>query len=138
MRVRTRLSLFPVKRTIRPISPHARQLRADSTDAERAIWNAVRGRRLGGFKFKQQWTIGPFVVDFRCWERRLVVEIDGGQHGEKRDRRSMEWLEAQGYRVVRFWNNDVITNLEGVLQVLHNALTSHPHPGPLPRAGVGG
>jgi very-short-patch-repair endonuclease len=126
-----------MKRKIRRINPHAKQLRKEMTDAERAVWNAVRGRRLEGFKFKSQWSLGPFVVDFCCWERRLVVEIDGGQHNEEVDRRRTEWLEEKGYRVIRFWNNDVLTNLEGVLQAILLALTSDPHPGPLPRAGEG-
>ena len=126
-----------MKRKIRRINPHAKHLRKEMTDAERAVWNAVRGRRLEGFKFKSQWSLGPFVVDFCCWERRLVVEIDGGQHNEEVDRQRTEWLEEKGYRVIRFWNNDVLTNLEGVLQAILLALTSDPHPGPLPRAGEG-
>ena len=90
----------------------------------------MRARRLGGFKFKSQHTLGPFVADFCCWERRLVVEIDGGQHTEESDRARTEWLERKGYRVIRFWNNDVLTNLDGVLQTILEALSSNPHPGP--------
>ena len=107
------------------------------TDAERAIWYAVRDRRLEGFKFKRQWTLGPFIVDFCCWERRLIVEIDGSQHNEEADRRRTEQLEKMGYRVIRFWNNEVLTNLDGVLEAIVIALTSDPHPCPLPRAGEG-
>jgi very-short-patch-repair endonuclease len=122
---------------IRQINPHAKRLRQDMTDAERAIWFAVRDRRLEGFKFKRQWTLGPFIVDFCCWERRLIVELDGGQHTEEGDRKRTEWLERKGYRVIRFWNNDVLTNLDGVLEAIVIALTSDPHPGPLPQAGEG-
>ncbi|HEY0027941.1 MAG TPA: DUF559 domain-containing protein [Allosphingosinicella sp.] len=121
----------------RRISPHASRLRREMTDAERALWNEVRGRRLAGYKFKSQWTLGAHVADFCCWERRLIVEVDGGQHGEEKDAARTAALEAMGYRVIRFWNNDVLTNMDGVLQTLLAALESHPHPGPLPQAGEG-
>ena len=110
---------------------------------EQRFWLAVRDRRLGGFKFRRQATIGPFVVDFLCVERRLIVELDGGQHGDKADRRRQAWLEAQGYRVLRFWNNEVLGNWEGVLEVVLSALMEapaasvEPSPNPLPRAGEG-
>jgi very-short-patch-repair endonuclease len=127
--------------TIRTINPHARRLRQNMTDAERAMWFRLRDRRLDGFKFKRQWTIGPFVVDFCCAEAKLVVEVDGGQHGEVRDKARTEWLNAQGYRVRRFWNNDVPTNMDGVLTVLsgdlHRGAEADPHPSPLPLAGEG-
>ena len=107
------------------------------TDAERRIWAQVRGRRFGGFKFKRQWSLGPYVVDFCCIDRKLVVEIDGGQHSEARDVRRTKAFEAMGYRVVRFWNNDVFGNLEGVLTNLLAELETGPRPGPLPQAGEG-
>lgn len=107
------------------------------TDAERALWQGLRGRRLEGRKFKRQWTLGPYVVDFCCWEAKLVVEVDGGQHNEEDDARRTAWLERQGYRVIRFWNNDVLTNLEGVLHTILLALRTHPHPNPLRQAGEG-
>jgi very-short-patch-repair endonuclease len=122
---------------IRSISPHARPLRRNMTDAERALWAELRGRRLQDCKFKRQWTLGRFVVDFCCIEQRLIVEVDGGQHSEERDAGRTRWLESEGYRVLRFWNHDVLTNMDGVLQTIVNALTSHPHPGPLPLAGEG-
>jgi very-short-patch-repair endonuclease len=106
------------------------------TDAERILWQEVRGRRPAGFKFKRQWTLGPSVVDFCCWEQRLVVEVDGGQHSPERDQARTEWLRREGYRVRRFWNNDIIGNLDGVLAELLAELT-HPHPNPLPQAGEG-
>lgn len=100
------------------------------------MWLQLRGRRLAGHKFKRQWTIGQYVVDFCCIEQKLVVEIDGGQHSQEGDAPRTRALEALGYRVVRFWNNDVSENLEGVLTVLVDELTP-PHPSPLPRAGEG-
>ncbi|HEY6916715.1 MAG TPA: endonuclease domain-containing protein [Allosphingosinicella sp.] len=107
------------------------------TDAEQIIWQALRNRHLLGFKFRRQWTLGFYVVDFFCCETRLVVEIDGGQHTAVADGARTAWLEAQGCRVLRFWNSDVMKNLEGVLQVIAQALENHPHPNPLPRAGEG-
>ena len=122
---------------MRSISPHARPLRRNMTDAERALWEELRGRRLQGFKFKRQWTLGPYVVDFCCIEQRLVVEVDGGQHSEERDADRTAWLAGQDYRLIRFWNHDVLTNMDGVLQTIVLNLASHPHPGPLPPAGEG-
>ena len=111
--------MHPVRRQI---SPHAARLRRDMTDVERKLWLAVRDRRLGGFKFRRQVTIGPFIVDFLCVEARLIVEFDGGQHGEEVDARRTSYLEAQGYRVMRFWNNDLIDSFEGVLEAILRAL----------------
>ncbi|HEY0112775.1 MAG TPA: endonuclease domain-containing protein [Allosphingosinicella sp.] len=121
----------------RRISPHAPRLRQDSTDAEQRLWHELRGRRLEGHKFKRQWTLGPYVVDFCCWEQRLVVEVDGSQHSDEIDAPRTEWLNSRGYRVIRFWNNDVVTNMDGVLQTILAALKTHPHPNPLPQAGEG-
>ncbi len=88
------------------------------TDAEQRLWLHLRGRRLEGFKFKRQWTLGRYVVDFCCLEARLIVEVDGGQHNEEADAVRSAWLEAEGFRVRRFWNNDVVENLGGVLATL--------------------
>jgi very-short-patch-repair endonuclease len=106
----------------RTISPHAARLRREMTDAERALWSRLRDRRLQGFKFRSQWTLGRYVADFCCLQARLVVEVDGGQHDEKQDARRTAWLKAQGFRVIRFWNNDVLTNIDGVLEVILEAL----------------
>lgn len=107
------------------------------TEAEAPLWSQLRGRRLAGFNFKRQWTIGPFVVDFCCIERRLVIEADGGQHSEAGDASRAAWLEERGYRVVRFWNHDILGNMAEVLQRLLLELGSDPHPNPLPQAGEG-
>ena len=108
------------------------------TDAETVMWHRLRGRRLSGYKFKRQWTLGNFVVDFCCSEAKLVIEIDGGQHTPERDRAQTSWLESQGFQVRRFWNDEVLTNMDGVLTVvLHDLQTQTLTPTPLPRAGEG-
>jgi adenine-specific DNA-methyltransferase len=109
------------------------------TDADQALWFALRDRRLAGFKFKSQWSLGPFVADFCCLSARLVVEADGGQHDEVADAPRTAWLTAHGFRVLRFWNNDVLTNMDGVPQVILAELEKEqdPHPSPLPRTGEG-
>jgi very-short-patch-repair endonuclease len=104
----------------------AKQLRKNSTDAERALWRVLRSHQLGGYKFRRQQPLGPFVVDFVCLEARLVVEIDGGQHNEEEDKaydhRRSQWLHQDGFRVLRFWNHEVLTQLESVSEAISNAL----------------
>jgi very-short-patch-repair endonuclease len=102
----------------------ARHLRRRSADAEQRLWRHLRDRRLAGYKFRRQRPVGRFVADFICMERRLVVEVDGGQHDWKAaaDRRRTAALNASGYRVIRFWNSDVLGNTEGVLQRILEAL----------------
>ena len=126
----------------RTVSRHAAPLRRNATDAEQALWRELRARRLGGHKFRRQWTIGDYVVDFCCLESGLIVEADGGQHSPERDRSRTEFLNSRGFRVLRFWNNDVLQNMDGVLEVLLAALGGErgkvdPHPIPLPQAGEG-
>jgi very-short-patch-repair endonuclease len=97
----------------------ARALRTRMTNAERKLWFALRDRRSAGFKFRRQVPIDRFIADFICFEARLVVEVDGGQHAESlRDQWRDRWFAENGFRVVRFWNNEVLSNLEGVLTVL--------------------
>ncbi|MFT4026768.1 MAG: endonuclease domain-containing protein [Novosphingobium sp.] len=108
-------------------SRHARRLRRDMTPAERRLWHALRDRRFGGWKFRRQETIHPSIVDFVCIAARLIVEVDGGQHSEEADAKRTAALKAQGYRVIRFWNNEVLGNLEGVLIRLGEALGPPPH-----------
>src|SRR3954468_7526932 len=105
-----------------------RKLRGSQTDAERKLWFALRDRRLAGFKFVRQEAIGPLVVDFVCRERRLIVEVDGGQHAESANDLARDaYLERENYRVVRFWNNDVLTNREGVLSTILDSLNGVEH-----------
>jgi very-short-patch-repair endonuclease len=104
----------------------ARDLRQKFTDAEKALWMKLRNRQLEGVKFRRQQPIGSYIVDFVSFERKLVIEIDGGQHNEERtkerdEERTMR-LEERGYRVMRFWNNEVLTNAEGVLERIREAL----------------
>ena len=102
----------------RKISPHASRLRREATDAERLLWSKLRSRQLAGWKFRRQVTIEPYIVDFFCWDAALIVEVDGSQHNEVVDAERTVFLIAAGYRVVRFWNNDVLQNLDGVLEEL--------------------
>jgi len=100
----------------------ARELRRNMTDAERALWRELRGGALGG-RFRRQVPVGQYIVDFVCLEKHLIVEIDGGQHAERQsDQERDRWLESQGFRVLRFWNNEVLGNVRGVLEVLVEAL----------------
>lgn len=102
------------------IRQKAKQLRSNSTDAERNFWAHIRNRRLEGWKFRRQLPVGQYIVDFACPELRLIIEIDGGQHAEQviYDLSRTRFLQSKGYRVVRFWNNEVLGNIEGVLEAL--------------------
>ena len=101
----------------------ARTLRRTMTDAEQQLWHYLRNRAFVGFKFRRQHPIGPYVADFACVERRLVVELDGSQHLEStRDKCRDRWLESQGYRVLRFWNHEVFLEIDGVMEAVHSAL----------------
>ena len=99
--------------------PRARGLRRDQTETESVLWNALRGRRLGKAKFVRQHPIGQFIADFACRSLRLAIELDGGQHSENpADAVRTKVIEAHGYRVIRFWNNEVLQNLDGVLAAI--------------------
>jgi very-short-patch-repair endonuclease len=114
----------------------ARHLRRYQTDAERVLWFRLRDRRLNGLKFKRQVPIDRYVVDFCCAEARLIVELDGGQHATRDETNRTAILESMGYLVLRFWNNDVLQNTEGVLEEILNTVNRNPqeppHPVPLP------
>src|SRR5271166_1375595 len=103
----------------------ARELRSRMTDAERKLWFALRDRRFASFKFRRQAPIGPFIADFICHELRVVIEADGGQHSDSRsDQRRDDWFARNDFLVLRFWNNDVLSNREGVLTAILEALHS--------------
>ncbi|MBA3527126.1 MAG: DUF559 domain-containing protein [Sphingomonas sp.] len=127
--------------TIGQTSPHAQRLRRDSTDAENRLWRHLRNRNLGGFKFRRQVTIGEYVADFACVECRVVVEADGGHHSEERDAARTNRLSALGWRVIRFWNTEILRQTEGVLAAIltacHERQKAEPSPYPLPLAGEG-
>jgi very-short-patch-repair endonuclease len=117
----------------------ARRLRRHQTDAERYLWFKLRNGRLGGLKFRRQMSLNGFVVDFCCSDAKLVIELDGGQHDNQseRDSHRTKNLEMSGYFVLRFWNNDVLQNINGVLEEILSAanqqLFEPPHPTPLPQ-----
>lgn len=98
---------------------NAGRLRRDQTRAEQKLWSRLRDRRLSGYKFRRQVPLGRFIVDFSCYDARLVVELDGGQHAKAvqsmTDSERTAWLESRGFRVLRFWNNEVEENMDGVL-----------------------
>jgi very-short-patch-repair endonuclease len=119
----------------------ARQLRRRQTEAEKLLWSHLRARRLGGYKFRRQHPVGPYIVDFYCEAARLVVEVDGGGHNEPRqrvyDQRRTMSLEELGLRVMRFWNNEVLVHTEAVLEAILSALDNVPSPGLRPTSPVG-
>lgn len=106
------------------LQKRARYLRKTSTDTEKHLWYHIRGRRLGQYKFKRQVPIGNYIVDFVCSWKKLIVELDGGQHAETvhYDQKRTTFLESQGYKVLRFWNNEVLTETENVLDVILHEL----------------
>jgi very-short-patch-repair endonuclease len=109
----------------------AKAMRAAPTDAERHLWQILRGKRLSGYKFKRQQRIGTFIADFVCFGGRLIIEADGGQHSQDADGRRDAYLAGQGFRILRFWNNDILNNEEGVAQSILDALST-PLPNPSP------
>ena len=106
---------------------HARILQKNDTEAERRLWEALRNRRLGNFKFIRQLSIGPYIVDFACRDCKLIVEVDGATHGTDAevnyDERRSTYLREQGYRILRFWNNDIFVGLSEVCDAILLALT---------------
>jgi very-short-patch-repair endonuclease len=130
----------PLSRERERARVRARSLRTTPTDAESLLWYHLRDRRLADHKFRRQRAIGPYFADFACLEAKLIVELDGGQHVEaaQYDEDRTRLMEAQGYRVLRFWNNEVLTQTEAVRErILQVLLEGGPHPSPLPQAGEG-
>ena len=112
-------------------------MRRQPTGAEAALWKLLRNGRLQSHKFKRQQPAGEFIVDFVCLASRIIVEVDGGQHSHSVDAARTAWLETQGFLIVRFWNNEVLTNIEGVYETISRALRDNPSPQPLSRKGRG-
>jgi very-short-patch-repair endonuclease len=112
------------------LASHAKQLRKSSTEAERVLWHSLRARQIEGLKFRRQQPIGGHIVDFACLEKALVIEVDGGQHGEdaqaEKDGARDRWLESEGFTVLRFWNHDVLSNTEGVLETIRRVCLDGP------------
>ena len=106
------------------------------TDAEQLLWRHLRAKYFCSLKFRRQQPIGPYIVDFVCFEKKIIVELDGGQHAlpeeVRKDGKRDQWFEAQGYKVLRFWDNEVLTNTQGVLEVIWRHCLDHPPLNPLP------
>ncbi len=115
----------------------AKQLRRNMTDAEKLLWYHLRGHRFAGVKFKRQQPLGKYIVDFVCFESRLVIEVDGGQHlDNSEDHQRDDWLRDQGFVVLRFWNNEVLVETESVLEKIYQTITPSPQPSPARGEGV--
>jgi very-short-patch-repair endonuclease len=111
------------------IRDRARSLRSAPSDAEQRLWSRLRDRRLEGLKFVRQYAIGPYFADFVCRDAMLVIELDGGQHAESaHDERRTKYLNQKGYSVLRFWNNEVLGDTDGVLDALLRTLRNGPSP----------
>lgn len=117
----------------------ARTLRRNQTDLERRLWYILRGRRFHAYKFRRQQPIGPYIADFVCFERKLIIELDGSQHAKPEnvaaDGARTAFLERQGFRVLRFWNLDFLKNRDGVLWSIDLALERNLSPAPNPSSG---
>ena len=109
----------------------ARKLRQRSTDAERMLWKHLCAHRMAGYKFRRQVVIEPYIVDFICLDARLIVEADGGQHLEQAedDLKRSAFLQSRGYKVIRFWNDEILTDTHIVLERIYNNLIAVPSPG---------
>lgn len=104
----------------------AKQMRRQPTEAERRIWSIVRAGRMAGAKFKRQEQIGDYIVDFVAFKHRLIIEADGSQHSEcPKDAIRDEWLKAQGFRVLRFWNNDILSDTDAVAEAIFSAVSAN-------------
>jgi very-short-patch-repair endonuclease len=122
----------------RQISPHASSLRRDATEVERRLWAVLRNRQIEGAKFRRRATLGAYVVDFLCIEAMLIIELDGGQHSPDADAPRSAWLASRGYGLLRFWNHEVVENIEGVVLTIMNALKKKTLTQPSPaKAGEG-
>ena len=118
------------------LTPLAKILRMQTTDTEQLIWRHLRAKRFAGLKFKRQQPIGNYIVDFVCFGKKLIVELDGGQHAlpveTEKDIKRDQWFEGQGYKVLRFWDNEVLTNTQEVLEIIWTHCAHHPPLNPLP------
>ncbi len=122
----------------RELTKLAKGLRKRSTDVEHLLWHRLRAGRFDGMKFRRQHPIGQYIVDFICLERKLIIELDGGQHTLPdeilKDRKRDAWLEKEGYTVMRFWDNEVLTNTSGILEAIRERLRT-PSPQSPPHKG---
>ena len=119
------------------IRARARGLRKNPTKAEKLLWSQLRFWQVDGYKFRRQQPLGKYIVDFVCLEKKLIIELDGGQHAEQVEYDSTRdgWLAAHGFRIIRFWNNDVLKNSDGVKQEILTTLQGTPFLNPSPQGG---
>ena len=118
----------------------ARTLRKNLTDAEQCLWRRINRRQIDGAKFRRQQPIGQYIVDFVCFERQIILEIDGGHHAlqHAKDEQRSRWLETQGFCILRFWNNEVLAETEAVVQAIYQLViqrATSPHPSLPPQGG---
>ena len=120
-----------------PTRSRARQLRRSPTDVERLLWRRLRFWQVDGYKFRRQQPLGNYIVDFVCLQKKVVIEVDGGQHAQEmnHDAERDAWLHAQGFIILRFWNNDVLKNIDGVMEMIVKSLQSTPYLNPSPQGG---
>jgi len=119
---------------------YARRLRKDITDTENEMWKHLRNRHLMGMKFRRQYPIGKYILDFACVEKKVGIELDGGQHAimQAKDRERDLFLKDKGYSIIRVWNNESLKNTEAILgYIVYELNKKRPHPDPLPQAGEG-
>jgi very-short-patch-repair endonuclease len=111
-------------RLIKRLTDVSKKLRRQSTEAEKRLWSRLRAKQMEAFKFRRQQQIGNYIADFVCFEKGLIIELDGGQHAidMERDKQRDDWLKSEGFEVVRFWNTDLFENIEGVLEAIRMRL----------------
>ena len=125
-------------RRIAKLRGQSKQMRSGQTDAEHRLWQLLRAHRFAGYKFRRQVPVDFYVADFLCFAKRLIIELDGGQHaGSARDERRDAYLRGQGFRILRIWNNELFINEEGVMETILSALQTPPLPNPSPARGEG-
>jgi very-short-patch-repair endonuclease len=116
----------------KPLRSIAKHLRKRGTDAEKLLWNRLRAKQMNGLRFRRQEPVGQYIADFLCYEVRMVIEMDGGQHAERKlfDKERDDRIVSQGFRVLRFWDNEVLTNIGGVLERIREQISPSPSPSP--------
>ena len=121
-----------MKKNMNKLTGYARELRKKQTRQEQKLWSLLRNRRYKGLCFKRQYVIENYIVDFICREKKLIIELDGGQHNETKnieyDTKRTEYLEEQGFMIMRFWNNEIDTNIDGVFSKIDECLKQSSHP----------
>jgi very-short-patch-repair endonuclease len=122
--------------TTKDLRDRAKAMRSAPTEAEHRLWQILRAKRLAGYKFKRQMPLDRYIVDFICLAHRLVIEADGGQHSENADARRDAYIRSQGFHILRFWNDEIFTNEDGVTTAILDALST-PLPNPSPARGEG-